>query len=138
MWPLRLLFTKSGAECSTETWILRSDICGYEPLLSGQQCYYQASGFAFFFFFRAPTMACGSSQAGVESEKPSPAFAMPSYTTAMATRDLSCICDLYHSSWQCWIPDPLSQAWVWNSNPHGYYLDSFPLHHNGNSPPYTS
>ena len=32
------------------------------------------------------------------------------YTTAAATRDLSCICDLHHSSWQCWILNPLSKA----------------------------
>ena len=25
------------------------------------------------------------------------------YATATATWDLSCVCDLYHSSWQCWI-----------------------------------
>ena len=32
------------------------------------------------------------------------------YTTATATRDLSYVCDLYHSSWQCWILNPLSKA----------------------------
>ena len=31
-------------------------------------------------------------------------------TTATATSDLSCICDLHHSSWQHWILDPLSKA----------------------------
>ena len=37
------------------------------------------------------------------------------YAIATATRDLSCICNLYHSSWQLWIPVPLSKArasWV--------------------------
>ena len=29
---------------------------------------------------------------------------------ATATLDLSCICDLHHSSWQCWILNPLSKA----------------------------
>ena len=32
------------------------------------------------------------------------------YTTATATQDLSHIFDLHHSSWQCWILNPLSQA----------------------------
>ena len=46
---------------------------------------------------------------GVESE-----LELPSYTTATATAtaawDLSCICDLCHSSWQRWILNPLSEA----------------------------
>ena len=29
---------------------------------------------------------------------------------ASLTRDPSCLCDLHLSSWQCWIPDPLSGA----------------------------
>ena len=32
------------------------------------------------------------------------------YTIAIVTRDLSHICDLHHSSWQCLIPDPLSEG----------------------------
>ena len=32
------------------------------------------------------------------------------YATATARWDSSCICDLYHSSQQRWIPDPLSEA----------------------------
>ena len=45
---------------------------------------------------------------GVESE-----LQLPAYTTATATRDPSCICNLYHSSRQCrmdssQVPDPLS------------------------------
>ena len=35
---------------------------------------------------------------------------VPAYTTATATWDPSCICDLYHSSWQRWILNPLSKA----------------------------
>ena len=30
--------------------------------------------------------------------------------TAIATLDLSHVCDLHHSSRQCWIPNPLSEA----------------------------
>ena len=32
------------------------------------------------------------------------------YTTATATRDLSCIIDLHHSPGQCWVLNPLSEA----------------------------
>ena len=32
------------------------------------------------------------------------------YTIAIAVLDPSHICDLYHSSQQSWIPDPLSEA----------------------------
>ena len=32
------------------------------------------------------------------------------YTTAIATQDPSCICNLHHSSRQHWILDPLSEA----------------------------
>ena len=32
------------------------------------------------------------------------------YTTATATQDPSHVCDLYHSSEQCWILNPLSKA----------------------------
>ena len=47
---------------------------------------------------------------GVESE-----IQMLVYTTATATQDPSCICELHHSSWQCRILNPLSEArgyWV--------------------------
>ena len=50
-------------------------------------------------------MAYGSSQLGVESE-----LQLPAYTTATAMQDLSCICDLHHSSQPCQILNPLSKA----------------------------
>ena len=42
---------------------------------------------------------------GVESE-----LQPPSCATAIATQDLSLVCDLHHSSQQCWILNPLSKA----------------------------
>ena len=42
---------------------------------------------------------------GVESE-----LELLAYATATATQDLSHICNLYHSSWQCWILNPLIKA----------------------------
>ena len=35
---------------------------------------------------------------------------LPACTTATAKWDLSLICDLYHSSWQRWILNPLCEA----------------------------
>ena len=40
---------------------------------------------------------------GVESE-------LQAYARATATQDLSHICNLNHSSWQCQIPDPMNKA----------------------------
>ena len=57
------------------------------------------------FSFRAAPTACRSCQIRVERE-----LQLPAYSTATAKWDLSCICDLHHSSWQCWIPDPLREA----------------------------
>ena len=42
---------------------------------------------------------------GVELE-----LQLPAYTIAAATWDLSCTCDLHHSSQQHWILNPLSRA----------------------------
>ena len=51
-------------------------------------------------------MAYGGSQARGQIG----ATAAPAYTTATAAQDLSCVCHLYHSSWQCRILNPLSRA----------------------------
>ena len=45
------------------------------------------------------------SRLGFESE-----LQLLAYATAIAMRDLSCVCHLHHSSWQRWIPDPLIEA----------------------------
>ena len=42
---------------------------------------------------------------GVESK-----LQLLAYTTDTATQDLSCMCELHHSLWQCWILNPLSRA----------------------------
>ena len=54
-------------------------------------------------FFRAAPAAHGSSEA-----RESKLQLLP-YATARATRDLSCICDLHHSSQQCQILNLLSE-----------------------------
>ena len=67
----------------------------------------QSYFFFFFFFglFRATPTAYGSSQARKQSE-----LQLLAYTIAIATQDLSHICDLHHSSQHHQIPDPLSKA----------------------------
>ena len=45
---------------------------------------------------------------GVESEPQ-----LLACTTATATPDPSCVCHLYHSSWQCLILNPLNKARDW-------------------------
>ena len=42
---------------------------------------------------------------GAESEPQ-----LPAYTTATAMPDPSRVCDVHHSSWECWIFNPLSKA----------------------------
>ena len=71
------------------------------------------SGFLIFFFyffclFMAIPMACGCSRLGVKMK-----LQLLTYTTAAATQDLSCICDLHQSSQKCWILNPLTKAGDW-------------------------
>ena len=61
--------------------------------------------FFFFGLFRAIPEAYGNSQARGRIEA-----VAPGYTTAIATPDLSHIFNLHHSSPQCWMPNPLSEA----------------------------
>ena len=58
--------------------------------------------FFFFWLFRATPMAYGSSQAKGQTGA--------AYTTATETPNLSCVCDLPHSSWHHRILHPLSEA----------------------------
>ena len=44
-------------------------------------------------------------RSGVELE-----LQLPAYARATATPDPSHVCDLHHSSWQCWILNPLSET----------------------------
>ena len=60
----------------------------------------------YYYFFRAALEAYGSSQArgGIGA-------AAAGLATATATTwDLGLICNLHHSSWQHWIPNPQSEA----------------------------
>ena len=63
------------------------------------------SVFFFFFLFMATPAHMEVPGLGVESQ-----LQLPAYTTAVATPDLSCICDLHHSLWQCQILNAMSEA----------------------------
>ena len=63
-------------------------------------------GRAIFFFFLGPHLwHTEVPRLGVKSE-----LWLLAYTTAMATQDPSCNYDLYHTSQQCQILNPLSKA----------------------------
>ena len=51
--------------------------------------------FFYFLLFRATPIAHGVPRLGVGS-----GLQLLAYITASATPDLSCVCDLHHSSWQ--------------------------------------
>ena len=61
--------------------------------------------FVVFCLFRATPRAYGGSQTMGQV-----GAVATGYARATATQDLSCICDLHHRSWQCWILNPLSKA----------------------------
>ena len=82
----------------------------------------------FFFFFLGPNLQYMEvPRLGVESE-----LSLPVYATAM--RDPSHVCELHHSSWQCWNPNPLREARDRTHILMDTSLDLFPLLHEGNSP----
>jgi len=58
-----------------------------------------------FCFFELCLWAMEVSRLGIKSE-----LQLPAYTTATAMWDLSCVCNLHHSSRKCWILNPLSEA----------------------------
>ena len=60
----------------------------------------------FFFFFEGlQPWRMEVPRLGVELE-----LQQQAYTTATATWDPSCVCELHHSSQQCWVLSPLSEA----------------------------
>ena len=67
---------------------------------------------------------------GVKSELPLPAYTV---ATATATPDPSCVYDLWHSSWQRRILNPLSEARDRTHSLMDTSWVSYPLSHKGNS-----
>ena len=70
-----------------------------------QELPFQYFIFVFCLFFRATLCHSEVSRLGGRSE-----LQLPVYTTGAAMWDLSHTCNLHHSSWQCWILNPLSKA----------------------------
>ena len=60
----------------------------------------------FFFCFLRPLLwHIEVSRLGFKSE-----LQLPAYAAVTEMQDPSCVCNLHHSSQQCWIPGPLSEA----------------------------
>ena len=68
-------------------------------------CSHKFFVFCLFAFSGAAPAAYGGSQARGQIE-----LRPPAYTTVIATPDPSHVCDLHHSSRQCWILNPLIEA----------------------------
>ena len=80
-----------------------------------------------FFFFLGPNPWCLEiPRLGVKSE-------LQLQSTATALQDLSCVCNLHHSSQQRWILNPQSKARYWTFNLMITSWVSLLLSHNGNS-----
>ena len=93
--------------CRTESLCGTTEVilpCKSTVLLFGVFCFVLFC-FVFLFFLRLHLWHMELPRLGVKSE-----LQLLAYTTATATRDPSCVCDLHHSSQQCRILNPLSKA----------------------------
>lgn len=88
---------------------------------------------SFFFFLKFYFLGLHSWQMEVPRLAIKSELQLPAYATATAMLDLSCVCDLHHSLWQCWILNSLSEA----RDPTCILVDTSwdlnPLSHNRNS-----
>ena len=102
MQPEELIYRNGESSCDKKWWCSSGNNAG-KNLHRGQATLRVIS---FFFSFLGPhSQHTEVPRLGVELE-----LQLPAYTTATATRDPSHICDLHHSSWQCQILKPLSNA----------------------------
>ena len=112
MWGVRYYFCycfivilKLTAKCLHSIFFLFVCFCFPPP---GAFILYYFYFLFYFFLFTAASVAYGGSKASSLI-----GAAAGAYATAMATVDLSHICDLCCSLWQCWILNPLSKARNW-------------------------
>ena len=97
--PLKLIFISSeGFGNETNILVIESDTACLTS-------YFPTWSFLFFFFLGLHPWNMEVPRQGVDSEPQ-----LRAYTTATATRDLSRVCNLHHSSRQCQILNPLSEA----------------------------
>ena len=68
------------------------------------------SFFIFYFYFYFLLFRAEQWHMEVPRQRVKSELQLPAYTTATATWNLSCICDLHCSSWQHWILNQLSKA----------------------------
>ena len=104
-----------------------------DSMISMTHCTFQTpfpavEGWMFLFIFLLPPAAYGSSQARGQIRA-----AAETYTTATATQDPSCICDLHHSLWQYQILNPLNEARDRTASSWRLHGVLNPLSHNENS-----
>ena len=93
---------------------LGSLFCSFDPYV----CFCAFLIIYFYFCFLGPNLQCMEVPwLGVNSELQLLVYAT---ATAPAVWDLSLVCDLYHSSWQWWVPNPLSKGQGSNLHPHGH------------------
>ena len=83
---------------------------------------------SFFFFLGLHLKHVEVSRLGVESK-----LQLPAYATATATWNLSCVCNLPHSSRQPWVVNLLSKARDWTCILMGTNQVHNPLSNHGNS-----
>ena len=85
-------------------------------------------GCLFVFFWGPNLQPMEAPGLGVELE-----LQLPAYSTTTATPDPSHICNLHHSSRQCWILNPLTEARDWTHVLMDTSQGLNPSSHNGNS-----
>ena len=88
-----------------ELWVLYVFYIRFPHQVCDLQIFPAIAWVIFSFSFFVLLGPCPWHRLGVESEPQ-----LPAYAIAIATQDLSHICDLHHSSWQCQILNPLSEA----------------------------
>ena len=97
----------AGMNCSSQPWPPPSP-SDQRPGVKWLINIFHFFKFLFIFFFsllELPLWPIDVPRLGVKQE-----LQLPAYTTAPAMPELSRICNLHHSWWQCWIFNPLSEA----------------------------
>ena len=104
-------------------WWIHANLIGEKPFQYGFNSNLSDGGwmsffnfnFNFFCLFRTVPIAYGGSQA-----RGWIGAVVTGLCHSHSNTDPSCVCDLRHSSQQCWIPNPTEQDQGSNPGPHGY------------------
>ena len=100
--------------------------CQYWSPIDTQSCQNSFCSFVFCFLLFVLVLLCMATPAAYEIPRRGVKLELqlPTYAKATATGDPSHLCNLHHSSWQCWILNPQSKAKDRKPNPHGDWLGS--------------